>query len=376
MVKGEPQVKVPFVDLKAQYEDIQDEIRAAIMSVVEDCAFVGGKYVERFERDFADFCGCKHAVGVSSGTSALHLALMAMGIGPGDQVITAANTFIATTEAISHAGAECRLVDIDPRSYTIETSLIEGAINDRTKAIIPVHLYGQPADMDAINEIAAKHDLVVLEDSAQAQGARYQGKRTGSLGTAAAFSFYPAKNLGAYGDAGVVVTDEKDIAERVRLLANHGRRSSTDHAVEGYNARLDGIQAAVLTTKLTHLDDWNQKRREAADRYNGLLRGLDVITPVQLPDREHIYHLYVIRVRERDRVMKELAAREVHCGLHYPIPLHLLDAYKRLDKPEGSYPVTEEVASEILSLPMYPEITEQQQKHVVASLASILEKMD
>jgi dTDP-4-amino-4,6-dideoxygalactose transaminase len=367
-------VKVPFVDLKAQYAGIRDEIQAAIMSVVEDCAFVGGKYVDKFEADFAAFCGCRQAVGVSSGTSALHLALIAMGIGPGDEVITAANTFIATTEAISHAGAGIRLVDIDSRTYTIDPSLIEDAVSDRTKAIIPVHLYGQPADMDAVNQIAKKHNLVVLEDAAQAQGAKYKRKMVGSLGTAAAFSFYPAKNLGAYGDAGAVVTDKQEIADGIRLLANHGRRGSTDHAVEGYNARLDGIQAAVLDTKLAHLAGWNRKRREAADRYNRLLANLDVVTPEEMPYAEHIYHLYVIRVRNRDMVKNELAAREVHCGLHYPTPLHLLDAYKRLGIPRGSYPITEEVTSEILSLPMYPEITEAQQEYVADSLADVLEK--
>ena len=239
-------MKVPFVDLKAQYNEIGPEARSAIMSVVEDCAFVGGKYVERFEEDFAAFCGRRYAVGVSSGTSALHLALVAMGIGPGDEIITAANTFIATTEAVTHAGAGFRLVEIDAGSFNIDPSLIEAAITERTKAIVPVHLYGQPADMDAVNEIADKHDLLVLEDAAQAQGAEYKGRRAGSMGTAAAFSFYPAKNLGAYGDAGIVVTDEKEIADRVRLYANHGRGGATGHAVEGFNARLDGIQAAVL----------------------------------------------------------------------------------------------------------------------------------
>jgi dTDP-4-amino-4,6-dideoxygalactose transaminase len=369
-------VRVPFVDLKAQYAGIKDEIRTAIMAVVEDCAFVGGKYVDKFETDFAAYCGRKHAAGVSSGTSALHLALMAMGIGPGDEVITAANTFIATTEAISHAGASFRLVDIDPHSYNIDARLIEDAVTERTKAVIPVHLYGQAADMDAVNMVAEKHGLVVLEDAAQAQGARYKGRMAGSLGTAGAFSFYPAKNLGAYGDAGAVVTDRQEIVDGVRLLANHGRRGPTDHAVEGYNARLDGIQAAVLDAKLAHLDRWNEQRREAARRYDELLADLDVITPTAVPYAEHIYHLYVIRVRNRDAVKQELAAREVFCGLHYPIPLHLLDAYKRLAIPKGRYPVTEQVASEVLSLPMYPEISEAEQQYVADSLADVLEKMD
>jgi dTDP-4-amino-4,6-dideoxygalactose transaminase len=368
-------VKVPFVDLKAQYNEIGPEARSAIMSVVDDCAFVGGKYVERFEEDFAAFCGRRYAVGVSSGTSALHLALVAMGIGPGDEIITAANTFIATTEAVTHAGAGFRLVDIDAGSFNIDSSLIEAAITERTKAIVPVHLYGQPADMDAVNEIADRHNLLVLEDAAQAQGAEYKGRRAGSMGTAAAFSFYPAKNLGAYGDAGIVVTDEKEIADGVRLYANHGRGGATGHAVEGFNARLDGIQAAVLAAKLPHLDKWNRKRHEAAERYNELLRNLDVVVPEEKPYARHVYHLYVIRVKNRDRVKEELALREVYCGLHYALPLHLLEAYKSLNKPRGSYPVTEQVTSEILSLPMFPEITEDQQKYVADSLGEVLEKM-
>jgi dTDP-4-amino-4,6-dideoxygalactose transaminase len=369
-------VKVPFVDLKAQYEAIKDEVGPAIMAVVEDCAFVGGKYVAEFEERFAEFCDCKYAVGVSSGTSALHLALMAMGVERGDRAITAANTFIATTEAVSHAGADFDLVDIDAGSFNIDTSLIGDAITDRTKVIIPVHLYGQAADMDAVKEIATRHDLLILEDAAQAHGGQYKGRRTGSLGDVAAFSFYPAKNLGAYGDAGMVVTDEKEIADRVRLLSNHGRTSSTDHAVEGFNARLDGIQAAVLKAKLGHLDEWNRMRAEAAKRYDRLLSGLDVVIPERMPYAGHIYHLYVIRVRKRDRVKEELAARGVYCGLHYPVPLHLLDAYRHLGKAKGAYPIAEEVTAEILSLPMFPEITEEQQQYVADCLAEILERMD
>jgi dTDP-4-amino-4,6-dideoxygalactose transaminase len=342
------------------------------MKVVGDCAFVGGPYVQRFEEAFAEYCGAKYAVGVSSGTSALHLALMAMGVGPGDRVITAANTFIATAEAVSHAGSEVELVDCDAGSFNIDPSLIEGAITDKTRVIIPVHLYGQCADMDAVMDIARKHNLLVLEDAAQAQGAEYKGKRAGSMGDAAAFSFYPAKNLGAYGDAGIVVTDNKDIADGVRLLANHGRRTGTDHAVVGYNARLDGIQGAVLGVKLPRLSAWNEKRREAAARYDELLAGLDVATPERMPYANHIYHLYVIRVKDRDRVREAMAEKGVGCGMHYPIPIHLLDAYRHLGKPAGSYPVTEEIAKELLSLPMFPEITGEQQKYVADCLGEIL----
>jgi dTDP-4-amino-4,6-dideoxygalactose transaminase len=368
-------VKVPFVDLKTQYRSMDDEIRTAIMSVVEDTAFVGGKYVQGFEEAFARFCGSKYAAGMSSGTSALHLAMMAMGLDKGDEVITAANTFIATTEAITHAGGLPRLVDVDPQSYTIDPSLIESAITDRTKVLIPVHLYGQPADMDPIMEIADKHGLKVLEDSAQAQGAEYKGRKAGSIGHAGAFSFYPAKNLGAYGDAGAVVTNDKEIVEHVKLLANHGRRTATDHSVEGFNARLDGIQASVLSAKLPRLEKWNEMRHQAAQRYNDLLSGLDITCPTEMPYAKHIYHLYVVRVRERDKIRAMMAEQGVGCGLHYPIPIHLLDAYKYLGKPEGSFPVTEAAASEILSLPMYPEITAEQQQYVADCLGEALKKV-
>jgi dTDP-4-amino-4,6-dideoxygalactose transaminase len=373
-VKGAQQVKVPFVDLKAQYQSMKEDIQSAIMSVVEDTAFVGGKYVEKFEEEFAAYCGRKYAVGVSSGTSALHLALLAMGVKAEDEVITAANTFIATTEAITHAGAKVRLVDIAADSHNLDPSLIEGAITERTKAVIPVHLYGQTADMDAITAIAEKHNLDVLEDAAQAQGAEYKGRKAGSFGRVAAFSFYPAKNLGAYGDAGVVVTDDEAVVDQIRLFANHGRRSSNDHVLEGFNARLDGIQASVLSAKLPRLESWNQMRHDAAECYNELLSGLDVVVPREMPYAKHIYHLYVIRVRERDRVKDELAARGVACGLHYPTPVHMLDAYRYLQIPRGTYPVTEQIGAEVLSLPMYPEITTDQQRYVVDSLADVLEK--
>lgn len=365
-------MKVPFVDLKAQYGSIKNEVQTAITNVVEDSAFIGGKYVEAFEKGFAEFCGAQYAVGVSSGTSALHLALVALGIGPGDEVITAANTFIATTEAISHAGAKFTLVDINPVNFEIDVSAIEAAITPRTKAIIPVHLYGQMAEMDSIMEIARKHKLVVVEDAAQAQGAEWKGKRAGSYGHAAGFSFYPAKNLGAYGDAGIVVTNDQAVADRVRLYANHGRRSANDHEVEGFNERLDGIQAAVLKAKLPHLAEWNAKRHAAADCYRSLLSGLKVAVPREMPEAKHIYHLYVIRVKDRDGVKAALEAKGVGCGLHYPIPIHLLDAYKHLKKGQGSYPVTEEAAREILSLPMYPEITADQQQYVAQCLEDVV----
>jgi dTDP-4-amino-4,6-dideoxygalactose transaminase len=365
-------MKVPFVDLKAQHKASQNDVEAAIKNVIDDTAFVGGKYVDRFERDFASYCGTTHAVGVSSGTSALQLALLAMGVGPGDEVITAANTFIATAEAISHTGAKVVFVDMDPATYNISVSLLEKAVTPKTKVIIPVHLYGQPADMDPILEIAAKHDLLVLEDSAQAQGARYKGRRCGSMGHIAAFSFYPAKNLGAYGDAGAVVTDRAQYIETIRLYMNHGRRSAHDHAVIGFNERLDGIQAAVLDAKLAYLDDWNQKRRDAAERYDRLLSKLDVVTPRVHPDAEHIYHLYVIQVEDRDNVRNALGEKGVASGIHYPVPVHLLDAYKDLGLAKGSFPAAEEAADRVLSLPMFPHITGEQQEYVARCLEEIV----
>jgi dTDP-4-amino-4,6-dideoxygalactose transaminase len=367
-------VKVPFVDLKAQYQTIKQDVDAAIANVVGETAFIGGKYVDAFEKQYAEFCGCRYAVGVSSGTSALHLALVGLGIGSGDEVITAANTFIATTEAVSHAGAAFHLADINPVTFNIDVSALEAAITPKTKAIIPVHLYGQAADMDAINDLARRRGLVVIEDACQAQGAEYKGRRAGSLARAGAFSFYPAKNLGAYGDAGIVTTDDQGLAERIRLYANHGRRGATDHSVEGFNARLDGIQAAVLSAKLPHLPKWNDLRHKAAERYDKLLAGLKLVTPREAPGAKHIYHLYVIRVKDRDRVKRELEGKGVYCGLHYPIPLHLLDAYKRIGKPAGSYPATEAAAAEILSLPMFAEISAEQQQYVADCLKEIVGK--
>jgi len=367
-------VKVPFVDLKAQHKAIQNEVESAIANVIGDTAFVGGKYVEQFEESFASFCGTKYAVGVSSGTSALQLALLAMGVGAGDEVITAANTFIATAEAISHAGATPVFVDMDRKTFNISVEDIEGAITDRTRAIVPVHLYGQPADIDPVLEVARKHNLLVLEDSAQAQGARYKGKRCGSFGNASAFSFYPAKNLGAYGDAGAIVTDDAGYVETIRLYMNHGRRSAHDHAVIGFNERLDGLQAAILHAKMAALDEWNGMRRAAAARYDDLLGGLDLETPQAMDGVEHIYHLYVVRVKDRDGVRSALGEKGVASGIHYPVPVHLLDAYKDLGYGRGSFPVAEEAADEIVSLPMFPHISAEQQQFVAECLEEIVGK--
>ena len=365
-------MNIPFLDLKAQYKSTKPEMDEAVMKVVEDCAFVGGKYVDKFEQDFAAFCEAPHAVGVSSGTAALHLALLAMGVGPGDEVITSANTFIATAEAVSHTGARVVFVDMDPATYNISVKDIEKAITGKTKVLIPVHLYGQPADMDPVLEIAKEHGLLVLEDAAQAQGARYKGRRCGSLGDAAAFSFYPAKNLGAFGDAGAVVTGNSDYVDTIRLYMNHGRRSAHDHALIGFNERLDGIQASVLGAKLAVLDEWNRMRREAARRYGELLSGLNLVAPKAMAEVEHIYHLYVVRVKDGDDVRSALGERGVATGIHYPVPVHLLDAYRDLGLGRGSFPAAEEAADEIVSLPMFPHITAEQQQYVADCLKEIV----
>ncbi len=365
MVLKEKIEQVPFVDLKSQYFSIAGEIDSAMQEVIHNTAFILGKDVSLFEEEFAQFCQAKYAVGVDSGTSALELALRAFGIGSGDEVITAANTFIATTLAISYTGARPVLVDIDPLTYDIDVNQLTDAITKRTKAIIPVHLYGQPADMDPILDIARRHGLVVIEDSCQAHGARYKGKRTGSLGDAAAFSFYPAKNLGAFGDAGMVVTQDEKIAEKVRIFRDVGQKQKYHHIVKGYNHRLDTLQAAVLRVKLKYLDEWNDSRRQHASQYNKLFTGSQVITPFEADYGEHVYHLYVVRLKERDFLRKYLWDElKIGTGIHYPIPIHMQRAYQDLDYQRGDFPITEEYAEQILSLPMYAEMTPEMIEHV------------
>lgn len=350
-------MKVPFVDLEAQYQSLAAEVQQAIFAVLERGDFILGKELSLFEEEFAAYCEAKYAVGVDSGTSALELALRAFDIGPGDEVITAANTFIATAFAISYTGATPVLVDVDPRRYTIDVALLEGAITDRTRAIIPVHLYGHPADMDPIMEIAGKYRLVVIEDACQAHGARYKGKRVGSLGHAAAFSFYPAKNLGAYGDGGMVVTNDTGVAESLRMLRNYGQREKYHHILRGYNHRLDTLQAAVLRVKLKHLDAWNAARRQHAQQYGELLAPSSVVPPAEAGYAESVYHLYVIRVEDRDGLRAYLQDRGVATGIHYPIPIHLQPSYRALGYKKGRFPVTERYAEQVLSLPMYAELT-------------------
>jgi len=355
---------IPLVDLRIQYLSIKDEIDKAIQRVIDSTDFIMSDEVRLFEEEFARYCNANCGVGTSSGTSALHLALLACGVGPGAEVITVPFTFVATTEAISQAGARVVFVDINEDSYTIDVNHIEAAITPRTKAILPVHLYGQPADMDPIMEIASKHGLKVIEDAAQAHGAEYKGTKVGSIGDAACFSFYPAKNLGAYGDAGMLVTNSKEIAKKARLLRNHGRMKKYEHLIEGYNCRLDTIQAAILRVKLRHLDEWTEKRRRNAALHDEMLVDGKVITPKEVGYAKHVYHLYVIRVGNRDTLRDRLKATGIATGTHYPIPLHLQEAYRYLGYRRGGFPASERCADEVLSLPLYPELKEREIEYV------------
>jgi len=361
-------VEVPFVDLAAQYSTIREEIDEAISRVLSDTGFILGRDLSLFEEEFAAYCGAENAVGVDSGTSALELALRAYGVGPGDQVITVANTFIATVLAISYTGATPVLVDIDPQTYTMDPDLFQAAITTQTRAVIPVHLYGQPADMDAILEIARCHRLVVIEDACQAHGARYRGRRVGSLGDAAAFSFYPAKNLGAYGDGGMVVSDDQEVASFVRMARNYGQSEKHHHLFIGFNRRLDTLQAAALRVKLKHLDAWNAARRRHAQRYGELLADGPVVLPTEADYAESVYHLYVVRASDRDRLQRSLDERGISTGIHYPVPVHLQPAYRDLGYERGSFPVTEECAGQILSLPMYAELTAKAMEYVAQTI--------
>mgnify|MGYP001079575204 CR=1 FL=1 len=358
---------IPLVDLKAQYHSIQSDIDVAITRVMENTSFILGKEVELFEQAFARYCGVEYAVGLSSGTDALVLALLACGVGPGDEVITTTMTFIATAAAISHTGARPVLVDIDPVSRNIDPARIEKAITPRTKAIMPVHLYGQVADMDAINAIAHERGLRVIEDACQAHGATYKGRRAGGLADGACFSFYPAKNLGGAGDGGAFTTDDTDLAARVRNLRDHGRTSKYSHSAIGYTYRLDALQAAILAVKLPHLDDWNQARRDKSSRYNALLADSGAKLPVEAPDCHSSYHIYGIEVDRRDALLQHLQSRGIGAGIHYPLPVHLQPAYADLGLPAGSFPSAERVAEREISLPLYPEMTDAQMDEVIGA---------
>jgi len=375
MTSVAPKMRVPFVDLRAQYAAIRDEIDAALHAVIERGAFILGEEVAAFERAFASFCGAREAVGVGNGTDALVLALKAVGVRAGDEVITAANTFVATAEAIVHAGAVPVLVDADPATYTLDAARLEAAITPRTRALIPVHLYGQAADMEPLIEIARRRGLAVVEDASQAHGAVYRGRRVGGFGDAACFSFYPSKNLGAYGDAGAVVTNDADVALRLRRLRDHGGLSHYQHDVVGYNSRMDALQGAVLTVKLRHLEEWNRLRGERAQLYTQLLAHLPaVVTPVTGDGRTHVFHLYVVALRsaDRDALRTLLLDRGVQTGIHYPAPVHLTAAFRGLGYPAGTFPVAERASREIVSLPMFPELSSDAVAHVVGTIREFL----
>jgi dTDP-4-amino-4,6-dideoxygalactose transaminase len=365
-------MSIPFVDLKAQYRSIQTEIDAAIEQVISDTAFVGGKYLAEFETAFAAFCTVKHCIGVGNGTDAIHIALRALDVGEGDEVITAANSFVATSEAITMAGARVVFADVDGTAHTIDPESVEAKITPRTRAIIPVHLYGRPVDMDPLLELARAHGLWVIEDAAQAHGATYKGQTAGSMGHVGCFSFYPGKNLGAYGDGGAVVTNNDSLAKRVRMFANHGRIDKYDHEIEGVNSRLDGLQAAILNVKLRHLPDWNRARRGNAALYGRYLSDAGVRTPEDEPEIESVYHLYVVTVDSgrRDDLRTALADRGIASGIHYPIALPNLRAYEYLGHSPEDYPVSTCASGEILSLPMFPELDEEQIAQVADAVKS------
>jgi dTDP-4-amino-4,6-dideoxygalactose transaminase len=362
---------IPFLDLKAQYASIKPEVDAAIEVVLNSCQFTLGSEVGAFEEEFAAYCGSTYGIGVNNGTSALHLALLAAGVGVGDEVITVPFTFVASVAAIHYTGAKAVFVDIDPRTYTMDPEAVEAAITPRTKAILPVHLYGQPAEMDSISAVARKHGLVVVEDAAQAHGAEYNGRRVGGLGDLGCFSFYPGKNLGAFGEGGMVVTANPEFARTVRMLRDWGGEKKYQHLLKGYNMRLEGLQGAVLRVKLRYLEAWTEARRAAAARYNALLAGSGVRTPVAAPNVRHVYHIYAVRSVNRELLRTGLQERGIATGIHYPSPVHLLPAYTDLGYKAGAFPHSEQAAREVLSLPMYPELTAAMQEQVAKALADL-----
>jgi dTDP-4-amino-4,6-dideoxygalactose transaminase len=364
-------IMIPFVDLKAQYASIKNEVNAAIQSVLDSCQFTLGSEVAAFEQEFAAYSQSKQGIGVNTGTSALHLALLAAGIGAGDEVITVPFTFCASVSAIVYSGATTVFVDIDPRTFTMDPAQIEAAITPKTKAIMPVHLYGQPADMDPILEIARRRRLVVIEDACQAHGAEYKGRRAGSLGDMGCFSFYPGKNLGAYGEGGLVTTDRPDFARTIRMLRDWGAEKKYHHVLKGYNYRMEGIQGAVLRVKLRHLEAWTEARRAAAARYDRLLADSGVPTPQAMPYARHVYHVYAIRTGQRQVWQDALNAQGIQTGIHYPIPVHLLPAFVDLGYRAGQFPHSEQAANEVLSLPMFAELTEAQQVEVSRAIAEL-----
>lgn len=364
---------VPLVDLKKQYGQLEDEILSRIKDVLSNMQLFLGENVRELEESFSSFCGTGHGIGVGSGTDAIVLSLRALGVEPGDEVITVSHTFVATAEAILLVGAHPVFVDIDPVTMTMDTSKIEGAITSRTKAIIPVHLYGHPANMDPIMDIARRHDLRVIEDACQAHGASYRGQPAGSIGDTACFSFYYSKNLGAYGEAGMIVTNNDEVAKELRILRDHGSSKKYVHESVGYNSRLDEIQAAILCAKLPNLRKWNDRRRELARMYTDRLKSLPLVTPSEEEWAKSVYHLYVVRTEQRDALLEWLHDRGIMAGIHYPIPVHLQEAYAQY-APKGGLPVSEKVADDILSLPIYPELTDEQLEEVVAGVQSFFSR--
>jgi dTDP-4-amino-4,6-dideoxygalactose transaminase len=360
---------IPFLDLKAQYASIKGEVDAAVLNVLASAQYVLGDEVAAFEREFAAYCDAKHAIAVNTGTSALHLALLAAGVGPGDEVITVPFTFVASVSAVCYTGATPVFVDIDPTTFTMDPAKLEAAITARTKAIVPVHLYGQMAEMAPIMEIADRYGIPVIEDACQAHGAEYRKQRAGSIGISGCFSFYPGKNLGACGEGGIVVTSDDAHAKTIRMLRDWGQEQRYHHALKGFNYRMDGIQGAILRVKLRHLEDWTEARRAHARHYSALLAGSrQVAAPAELADRRHVYHIYAVRTRDRDGLQRALQAEGVQTGLHYPIPVHLQKAHADLGYKAGAFPESEAAAREVLSLPIYPEMTSRQVEQVVAAV--------
>ena len=365
-------VRVPYLDLKAQYQSLKPEIDAALARVLDSCQFVLGPEVAAFEQEFAAYCGASECIALNSGTSALHLALLAAGVGPGDEVITVPFTFVASVAAVLYAGAIPVLVDIDPRSFTLDPAAIQKAITPRTKAILPVHLYGQPADMDPILEVARRHGLVVIEDAAQAHGAKYKGNPVGSMGDMACFSFYPGKNLGAYGEGGAVTTSNPEYAKTVRMLRDWGQDRKYHHVLRGFNYRMEGFQGAILRVKLRHLDKWTEARRAIVQQYNQLLADCGVETPKEMPWARHVYHVYTLRTEDRDGLQASLAQQGIQTGIHYPVPVHLQPAYADLGYGIGAFPQAEAAAKQVVSLPLYPELSSQAVADVAAAVNKIV----
>ncbi|HTZ83951.1 MAG TPA: DegT/DnrJ/EryC1/StrS family aminotransferase [Candidatus Acidoferrales bacterium] len=364
-------VKVPYLDLKAQYRSIKSEIDAAVAGVLESCQFILGSEVAKFEQEFAAYCGASECIALNSGTSALHLALLATGVGPGDEVITVPFTFVASVAAVLYTGARPVLIDIDPHSFTMDPAKIESAITPRTKVILPVHLYGQTADMGLILEIARRHNLIVIEDAAQAHGAKYKGRAAGSIGDIGCFSFYPAKNLGAYGEGGAVTTSNPQYAKTVRMLRDWGQEGKYRHVLRGFNYRMEGFQGAILRVKLRHLEEWTERRRAIAQIYNQLLSDMNVETPREMPWARHVYHVYSVRSEKRDALQAALLAEGIQTAIHYALPAHLQPAYADLGYSKGDLPESEKASEEVLALPVYPELTDTQVRLVAEAIENV-----